>query len=27
MNEMIAIVGANRSGDGEWFGGDKPDAF
>ena len=24
---MICVVAANRSADGEWFGGDRPDAF
>ena len=28
LNEMIVTVnGGNRSADGEWFGGDRPDAF
>jgi len=27
LNEMICVVAANRSSDGEWFGGDQPGAF
>mmetsp|Transcript_40887 Transcript_40887/g.53570 ORF Transcript_40887/g.53570 Transcript_40887/m.53570 type:complete len:163 (+) Transcript_40887:99-587(+) len=27
MNEMVCVVGNNRSTDGEWFGGDNPQAF
>lgn len=27
MNEMVCVVGQNRSVDGEWFAGDDPQAF
>ena len=27
LNEMICTVAPNRSANGEWFGGDQPDAF
>jgi hypothetical protein len=27
MNEMICVVGNNRSQDGEWLAGSQPDAF
>ena len=27
LNEMIVVVGNNRSTDGDWFTGDNPDAF
>ena len=27
INEMVVVIGQNRSSNGEWFGGDDPDAF
>jgi hypothetical protein len=27
MNEMICVVGTNRSGNGDWFTGSDPEAF